>query len=163
MPPTCSICRHPEREAIDAALVAGESFRNIAQRFGPSATALHRHKSEHVAVAMAKATEAETVAADDLLAQVGMLQTKALGILNRAEAAGSLNVALMAIREARGNVELLAKLTHQLSDRPTVNVLVAAEWLQVRAVLLEALSPYPAARAAVSARLNGLEVTDVGD
>jgi hypothetical protein len=59
----------------------------------------------------------------------------------------------MAIREARGNLELLAKLTQQLDTRPTLNLLVAPEWLTVRAVLLEALAAYPEARAAVAGRL----------
>jgi hypothetical protein len=156
MPRVCTICSHPERAAIDAVLANGEPIRRIAARFGVSETAARRHKAEHIAATIAKATEAETIAADDLLGQVQMLQRKALGILASAEAAGSLNVALAAVREARGNVELLAKLTHQLSDRPTVNILVAAEWLTVRAVILESLRPYPDARAAVSDRLAAL-------
>jgi hypothetical protein len=106
---------------------------------------------------LAKATEAETVDADDLLAQVRMLHERTLRILDTAEAAGSMNVALGAVREARGNVELLAKLTHHLNDRPTVNILLASEWLQVRALLLDALAPYPDARLAVAERLQALE------
>lgn len=48
MPRTCTICRHPQHEAVDKALVAGEPFRNIALRFGTSSTALYRHKGEHL-------------------------------------------------------------------------------------------------------------------
>jgi hypothetical protein len=71
MPRVCTVCAHAGREAIDAALVAEEPLRNIAERFGTSATALHRHKAEHVPAALAKAKEAEEVArADGLLAQV---------------------------------------------------------------------------------------------
>ncbi len=56
----------------------------------------------------------------------------------------------MAIGEARRNLELLAKLIGQLDTRPTFNLLIAPEWLAVRTVLLSALAPYPAARAAVA-------------
>src|SRR5687768_3337477 len=113
MPRLCTVCTHPERAAIDAALVSGEPMRGIARRFAVSEDALNRHRRDHIAATLAKAADAESVAADDLLGQVRFLQAKALGILSSAEAAGSLNVALGAIREARGNVELLAKLTHQ--------------------------------------------------
>lgn len=99
---------------VAAALVAGEPLRSIAQRYGPSATTLHRHKSEHTAAALSQTRDAESAAADDLLAQVRMLQTKELGILAQAEAAGSLNVALAAVREARGNVQLARE-----ADAPT--------------------------------------------
>ena len=48
MPRPCTICHHPQRDALDQALQAGEAFRNIAPRFGTSTTALHRHKHEHL-------------------------------------------------------------------------------------------------------------------
>jgi len=44
MPRPCSICRHPERQAIDQALAAKEPYRNIAERFETSPAALHRHQ-----------------------------------------------------------------------------------------------------------------------
>lgn len=63
MPRTCTVCSHPEREAIDRELVAGEaSFRNIAERFSVSAAALHRHKVDHLPQALLRAQEARTEA-----------------------------------------------------------------------------------------------------
>lgn len=156
MPRACTICTHPERPAIDRALAEQATLRVIARRFAVSEDALQRHKSEHIPAALSLAKEAESVAADDLLAQVIMLQAKTLRILETAEASGTMNVALGAVREARGNIELLAKLTHQLNDRPVLNILIAPEWLQVRAALLEALGPYPDARVAVAGRLDAL-------
>jgi hypothetical protein len=47
MPRPCSICRHPERLAMDQALAAKESYRDIAARFGTSPAALHRHQQRH--------------------------------------------------------------------------------------------------------------------
>ena len=66
--------------------------------------------------ALARAVEAEEVAAgDDLVQQVRDLQGKALGILKSAEASGDLKTALGAIKEAGGCMELLAKLVYTLA------------------------------------------------
>ena len=150
MPRRCTICTHQDRALIEDGLLAGVSFRNIAKRYGVSITALHRHKSEHLSEHLAKAHEAEQVAqADDLLAQVRELQAKALAILGKAEAAGDLKVALSAIREARGNLELLGKLAGELQET-TVTVYTSPEWIELRSALLAALEPYPEARQAIT-------------
>ena len=47
MPRPCSICLHPERQAMDQALAAKEPYRNIAERYGTSPPALHRHQQRH--------------------------------------------------------------------------------------------------------------------
>jgi hypothetical protein len=45
----CSVCCHPEFEAIDKALKAGTSVRETARRFSlsPAAVDRHRHHGEH--------------------------------------------------------------------------------------------------------------------
>jgi hypothetical protein len=107
---------------------------------------------------MAKAQEAKEVAhADDLLRQVRSLQAKTLQTLLAAEMDGDRRTVLMAVRVARGNLELLAKLVGELDERPVVNLILSPEWLAVRAVLLAALGPHPAARVEVAAALAGLE------
>jgi hypothetical protein len=77
------------------------------------------------------------------------LQERALDILGKAEEAGELRTALGAIREARGNLELLAKLLGELDERPVVNLNLSPEWLELRAVIVTALEPHPEARGAV--------------
>jgi hypothetical protein len=156
MPRSCTVCRHDSRAEIDRALVAGEAFRNIAERFGTSATALHRHKGEHLPAKLVMAQQAEEVAqADDLLADVRSLQERTLAILEAAEESNQHRTALSAIREARSNLELLAKLLGELDERPTVNVLISPEWLELRAVIVGALEPHPTARGAVLRALEG--------
>ena len=46
------------------------------------------------------------------------LQERALTTLVKAEEAEDLDVALRAIREARGNLEILAKLLDEINERP---------------------------------------------
>jgi len=151
MPRTCTICQHDQRQNIDKALVGGEPFRNIAERFGTSATALTRHKAEHLPAKLAKAHEAKEVAhASTLLDEVRALRGKAVSILLSAEKAGDLRTALLAVREARSCIELLAELEGELNRRPEVHVHLSAEWVEIRTVLLHTLAPFPDARAAVA-------------
>ena len=149
MPRTCTCCTHPERAAIDAALLANAPLRDIARQFNVSKDALQRHR-EHIPATLAKAQEAREVAnADDLLGQVKSLQARAMGILATAESTLNLRTALAAIREARGCIELLAKLTGELNENPVVNITISQEWLEVRTVLLAALERHPEAKQTV--------------
>src|SRR5215212_7211624 len=150
MPRRCTVCDHPGRHGIDEALVSGAPYRSVAKRFELSESAVYRHKAEHLPAHLLKAREVEEVAqADDLLGQVRHLQAHALDILERAEKAGDLRTALVAISQARGNLERLGKLAGELDERPVVNLNVSPEWLDLRAVIVGALGPHPAAHRAV--------------
>lgn len=152
MPRTCTICSHAQRAEIDAALVAGEPYRGIAQRFRVSPDAVYRHRA-HVPAALARAKDAAEVAhGDTLLEQVTGLQARTLAILTKAEKTGDLPTALRAIGEARRNLELLGKLAGELQEHGDVIVINAA-WIDLRGVILAALGPYPAARVAVAQAL----------
>ena len=147
MPRVCTICIHPDRPTIDAALVAGEALRNIAQRTGTSATALFRHKADHLPAAVATAQAAEQVAAaDDLLAQLQALRNKAMALLLKAEAAGDYRTALAGIREARACIETLLEVEGELDRRPQFNITISAEWVEIRTLILSALQTHPEAR-----------------
>jgi hypothetical protein len=158
MPRHCSACDHDDREDIDAALVAGESYRAIARRFGLSRDAVGRHKAKHLPAAMLAGRDAaDTAHGDDLLAQCRDLQTKALGILAKAEKSGDLRTAIAANREARGCLELLARLLAELPGGAAVDLFASQDWTQALAVLLAALEPFPDARLAVADRLAELD------
>ena len=149
MPQRCSVCAHADHEAIDAAIVEGESLRNIAERYAVSTTALHRHKA-HLPLTVARAHEAVEVAeADRLLATVRDLMQAAITTITQAEIDGDLRTKLAAIREARETAKLLLEVHGELQTAPTINLVVAPEWVEVRTVVLQALGPYPQARLAV--------------
>ena len=151
MPRRCSVCTHPDRENIDEALVGATAISAISAKYRDiSEDALGRHKANHLPSKLVMAEKAKEVAqADSLLEQVRDLQGRALAILDQAEMSGDLRTALGAIREARGNLELLAKLLGELSDAPQVNLNVSPEWLQIRAVIVTALEPHPEAKNSV--------------
>jgi hypothetical protein len=157
VPRTCTVCVHDGRAAIDAALVAGTALRDIARHHAVSKDALFRHRSDHIPAQLAKAQDAAEVAqADDLLREVRALRGKAYSLLLKAEAAGDIRTALAGIREARGCLELLAKLLGELDERPTVNILIHPGFQQAQTVILQALEPHPVARVAVADALAAL-------
>jgi hypothetical protein len=162
MPRSCTVCEHPEREAIDEALVGGASNRSLASLYDVSEAAVRRHKANHLPAKLVMAEKAKEVAqADSLLDQVRDLQSRALAILDQAEDAGDLRTALGAIREARGNLELLAKLLGDLQQEGTTNIQVALiehpDYQRLRAAVVGALRDYPEAGYAVAAALEGVE------
>jgi hypothetical protein len=158
MPRTCTICGNPDRDAIDAAIVTGQVIRATAALYRVSEDALARHAAHHLPrVAVEAHHSAEAERGQSLLDQLRQLQARTLALLDRAEAAGKLTPAILAVGQARQNLELAARLLHELDERPQVNLIVSPEWLALRAVLVEVLRPFPDAAAAVATRLVALE------
>ena len=152
MPRVCTICTHLQREAIDKAIMAGtDSLRRIATQFGLSEAAVRRHKAAHVPGTLAQAQEAREIAhGDDLLAQLDSLKTDAKRIAGKAEKAESYPAAIAALREQARIIELLLKVTGELQQEGTINLIVAPQWVELRTLILQALAPYPEARIAVA-------------
>lgn len=151
----CSVCRHPDRAEIDRALIAGEGFAAVSRRSaGLTEDAVRRHHAKHLPHAAVQEAadareEAEGDRGADLLAEAQSLRRKGMALLAKAESAGELRTALAGVREAGRLLELEAKLRGQIEAAPTVNVVLSPAWLQVQTVILAALEPHPAARAAL--------------
>ena len=157
MPRRCSVCDHPRKGDIDQALVRGKPYRSVAKQYDVSPPALLRHKRAHLPTSLVRAYEAKEAAqADNLLADMCKLKMRAERIFRKAEKSGDDRIALAALREARGIVELLAKLAGELREGPTVNVLVSPQYLELRQTIITTLAPYPEARAAVARALKDL-------
>jgi len=85
------------------------------------------------------------------------LRDRALSILTKAEQAGDLKTALQGIREARGCLELLARLQGELQEGTTINILVNPQWIELRTLILKTLEPYPEARLRLAQALKEAE------
>ncbi len=157
----CSLCQHERRSAIDEALVRGTSFKRVADDFGVGRMSVWRHQHDnHVLKVIVKAHEASEVArADDLLGELRGLTDRARGLLARAERAGDLRGAASAIRESRGCLEPLARMTGELQANPVANIAIAPEWTALRGRILVALEPYSEAREAVVKALEAGDAT----
>jgi hypothetical protein len=118
----CTICRHPERDGIETATLGGTAYRDIAQRYQLSKSAVGRHR-KHLPDILVEANDAAEVArADSALAKIVALHRRAEQILAGAERDGLLETALRAIREARSCLELIARLEGSLKEA-RVNVM----------------------------------------
>jgi hypothetical protein len=139
-------------------LLAGASYQAVADRFGLTKAAVGRHVHSHLTPAAVRLADSER--APDLVGKVEGLLADVEAVLDTAKAKSQGAAMLAAIREARPTIELLAKLTGALrgeGTNVTINVATSDEWRHIRSVLTEALAPFPAASAAVSAALLGVE------
>lgn len=152
MPQTCSICTSPQRAEIEKALVGGEPLRDIAGRCPVSRSALHRHKQDHLPGHLVKAHEEESIGqAIDVVRQLKAINGACLEILQSSRADKKHSISLKAVDRIQKQIELQARLIGELQEQgPQVNVLVAPEWREIRVNVLQALSPFPEARNAVS-------------
>lgn len=125
MPRTCTLCTHPDRAAIDTALLRGEACAQISRDFAVSADAAERHRRAHLPAAMVAAQgAAELTRADTLLGRLGELSRRAEGlhrdvekILRRAQRERDPATVLEAVRtachvnrEGRGVFDLVFKV-----------------------------------------------------
>lgn len=140
MAKTCGVCSHKKRKAIDQELLDGRPLRDISARYGPSRSALNRHRA-HIVQTLTLAHEAaEAVRADGLLGQVQAQQARgerlasaAEALLQNAMAAGdakgatdAIRAACSALRELRGVVELLGRVAGTIEQKTKVEVSLAA-------------------------------------
>jgi hypothetical protein len=156
MPRSCTICAHPEYHAINVAMVQRDTYRSIAERWGVSQGAIRRHALEHLPKLLVKAQEAREIAeADDLLSRLEALQSRTLAVLEAVEGTENYSIALAAIREARSNLELIGRVTKELESAPTFNLHLNPEWLELRALIVRAVEPFPDARDSILSALEG--------
>jgi hypothetical protein len=158
MPRPCTVCQHADRDAIDTAIVSGEPNRRIAPRYGLTEIAIRRHAASHLPALLTKATEAsEAARADDRRAEARRMQRRLVSIADKAEETADWRSAVSALNGVRGYLELRAKLAGELQQEGTTNIVINPEYLNVRAVIVAALTPYPDARLAVVQALTDAE------
>jgi len=178
---SCSICAHRQRKAIDKALIAGESIRTVAGRYGVPKSTLADHKAHLDTVAgpvVAEVAAARAVAVRVAEAEVReALVDTTRTTLQRVQDLGGTALKCLArvtgkldgpdpdvpdaLFDARGAaalmgqslkaLELQAKLLGELQSGTQVNVLVQAERTEFVRVVLGALADEPAALAKVAA------------
>ena len=119
----CSICNHDRRQEIEQAMLRGESYRAVAQQFAVARGALARHL-EHVSAALIQARKLREVEdGKSILIQLRELKTQAEQIKVRADRAGDYRTSLLALRGKTRLVELEARLTGELNERPETKIL----------------------------------------
>ena len=160
---TCTICTHPERAAIEAAIVVATSYRDIARQYAVSKDAIHRHKENCIKQSFQQAQEERSEASGINVAremiwcneQVHCLYLSALG-----GEKPDRRLALSAMGEIRKQSELWAELQGDLDRGTHIELHQSAEWANVREIIFQALQPYPEAKVAVARALFALGGAD---
>jgi hypothetical protein len=171
----CIVCAHPERARIEFAKVSGASLDNIAATFKISRDAVHRHCLNHLtdadradylaAVPMKDLAEKAAVEGMSVLEYfsiirgVLMSQFQLANSINDRQAvstlAGRLTETLRAIANITGEMGSMA--ANSISITNNVNILNSPIVANLQANLLQALAPYPDARAAVVIALRQMD------
>jgi transposase-like protein len=133
MPRTCTTCNHPDRDAIEHAVVSGTSIRRIAAQHGLAPTSVRRHMASHLpATTIIETQDADRDRAAGLRERLEDLYVRAEAILREAEATGRHNVSLASIRELRGILEFASKLAGLPEAQPPVIRLTFHDGREVR-------------------------------
>lgn len=136
---TCKVCNHVERGILDKAMKAGTSLALLAKRFELTEDTLSRHRQNHIG----EVTFRGGVDPAELLST---LQTN-LENAQLAVVAAEGREKLDAMREVRQTTEAVAKLVGAYKVIDSRQLLPF--WNKLKAILLDALKPYPEAREAV--------------
>lgn len=137
----CSVCIHPERRSIDAALREGKSARSVGRQHDLGYNAVNRHRANHLLQAIDESTT------DIDLADVADPLSELILALRRRALAGS----DAAAREYR--LALLAQVDARRAIEPKRNLIDDPEFIEIANKIIAALEPYPEARRAVVAVL----------
>lgn len=152
---TCTICAHGKRPAINRALAARESFRDIAKRFHVTPSSLSRHMDRHMLPQLAERAAEEGAESSTILERLATYAAQLERIAEKAET--SPKNAIAAIRALQLSLQFESRLAAASADAPAAGVVTSPEWITLRTVIMSALQPFSKARAAVVAAL-----TDAG-
>lgn len=155
MPRACSVCNHPKKREIDAALVSGDSYRNVAKRFGISATAAFRHQ-EHIGKALVKAEKARLIGeirdARSLDQKTESLVDEFLRLAKLCEETSDIRGAIVGLQQMRETW----KTVYDMRAKASTSFADASDWPAAESRMVEALKPFPDAAEAVAVALEEL-------
>lgn len=152
----CRLCKHPDREALETALLRQERTRgDVAKVLGVTRQAVDQHINKHVpeAVRLAISQAKDTQAGLNVAQQLMEINQASRKILEAALVAKDPNLALKAIDRVEKQLELQAKLLGDIETGVTVNVNQAPAYVEFRALVLNILDGYPEVKAKLVERL----------
>ena len=175
---TCRTCTHLERTRIDWLICSGSPIKPLARKFGLPAGSVYWHIRHHISPEYRASITAGPFSSEEQLKKLvsenesSVLDTlKALnsGVLTKWLAAfesDALDGFINLTASARKNLELMAKLNHEIAppgptsvvtnNNTIVSIHQSPEYLQTISTLAIALRPFPEARQAVAAALKGI-------
>ena len=139
----CSCCEHPKIIEINAALLNGDSIRDVSGRYGLAKSSVQRHKKDHLggvdaAIAqdprIVEATEKVINGTSDRVSDFEVrfreLRDKIDTLLATADEEKNRALQLGAIREARGLLDLESKVVLQILGMKGDDEPIIIKWLE---------------------------------
>jgi hypothetical protein len=125
----CSVCGHPDRQAIDQALITGAATLDaLGKQYDLSTSALHRHKA-HL---QAKVSRAKGRLQDNLMQSCLFWLVQALEMSMQtaaaAQAEGNHRIVLQALAQGARLLKILLKQDLPLDDRLVYDLLTSPQW-----------------------------------
>jgi hypothetical protein len=169
----CTVCHHAERAQIELLIARGASRRAVAKRFPDlSADSIYRHWNKHVPEHVKAAQKVEVLKPGAELEK--LVEQESIGLLNHLQRIRSaLYVAFDAAAEAgdrhglsqvasqlHHNLRLAAQKTGELQQHSQTqinNLILAPDYLNLRARLIATLRPYPEVARAVAEAFREIE------
>jgi hypothetical protein len=172
-PRRSTIVGHPDPPRIERDLALGRPLARIAKKYGISKDAAWRHKKNLpvqlkaalAGHALAPGQDLEKIRVEESEGLLGHLAAQRARLLLSQDAAIEAEQFGLVAQLASGihrNLELVGKYLGEFAQHSihtTISLLVAPEYLQLRASLLGALRPHPEAARAVAAVLHSIEAS----
>jgi hypothetical protein len=117
----CTVCRAPARDEINRKILSNEPLMKLTTSYNLSYGALHRHKTDCLSRSVERAAEKEDIS---VLHQVRNLVEQCQKISNDCLQEKDRRTAISALREVSRNLALVAQLTGELEQAPSVTVAV---------------------------------------
>ena len=174
-PRTCQVCRHPERERIEALRASGVSLESLAKKFRVHKDALWRHWKDHVSpdlkiqylagpATIAELKERAALEGGSILDHLSILRSILMGAITAsAEAQSAFTLATLSgrlvevlkeIGKLTGEIE---RLNPSISITNNLAILSDPRMIELQSGLLAIARKHPAARGDLVALLRGLD------
>jgi hypothetical protein len=171
MPMHSQVVKHKDRAAIERGLATGVPVRQLAKKHGLSIDTLYRYKAQippqlkaaHLGAKLRAGVDLEKLRIDEsegLLQNLAQQRARLLMCQDGALEIGDRREATFIAGEIHRNLKLVGQYLGEFAQHQVqthVSVLIMPQYLEMRAELLKALNPFPAARKAVAAALQSME------
>lgn len=164
----CRICKHPDRDFLERAIFNDTMSRTeVARHVGCDPALVTHHLKKCIGRALVRAAETDVAIkkALDVAAVLEESHSTTMSILNDALAEGDRKTALDALAVEVKQMSLIARVTGQIGAAPQINVLLTQDYMDLKQVLVNAVSEIPEARHKLVQALSKLaepsEVIDV--
>lgn len=168
----CGVCAHPDRASIELGLANRIALRILSKRYGLSIDSIHRHRHKHMSLQLTaqlmtrgRLTEIDMehlhiTESEGMLHHLVATRGRLYRAIDATEKGGNYMESARITGILLKNLELTAKLLgdlHAGSTSVTQNILVMPEYHGLRTAIMQALKPFPEARAAVAHALQVYE------